>query len=56
VVDTRIKVWCVLAVVALATGGVAYARLPPGSPQNPPRPTPLQAPYLSPQHQRDLSV
>jgi hypothetical protein len=55
VIDTRVKVWCVLAVLALATGGVAYARLPASSPRNPPRPTP-QAPYLSPQHQRDLSV
>jgi hypothetical protein len=56
VLDKRMKLWCVAAALTLVTGAVAYARLPASSPRNPPRPTQLQAPYLSPQHQRDLSV
>jgi hypothetical protein len=58
VIETRVKLWCIAAGLTLATGGVAYARLPAESPRNPPRPQPvqLQAPQLSPQRQRDLSV
>src|SRR4051812_37983149 len=40
VADTRVKLWCLCAVVTLATGGVAYARLPATTPSHAPQRVP----------------
>jgi hypothetical protein len=38
VVDTRIRIWCVTALLTLAAGGVAYAQRPATKPTRAPRP------------------
>jgi len=47
VADTRVKLWCLCAVVTLATGGVAYARLPATTPTHAPQRVP-QPVYVAP--------
>jgi hypothetical protein len=37
-VETRIRIWVVTAVLTLAAGGVAYAQRPPTKPERAPQP------------------
>jgi hypothetical protein len=46
--ETRVKIWCGVAVLTLTSGGVAFARLPPTTPERAPQRAPEQPAPVAP--------
>jgi hypothetical protein len=49
-VETRIRIWAVMALLALTAGGVAYAQRPATTPDRAPKPRVERAPAAHPHH------